>query len=105
MPQAFIDLVEDSLADLTSHVRTPFGRSRTFKLGRSLRQGDPLAPLLFVCFIDTLHTGLAEQCEDDGYVFRCTDGDTVTITSKGFADDTWIVSRSLCRMHAWVVRG
>jgi hypothetical protein len=33
-------------------VRTAYGYTADFPIQRSIRQGDPLAPLLFVCFMD-----------------------------------------------------
>ena len=57
MPKEFIELIQDSLTGLTSCVRTPYGNTDEFPVQRSIRQGDPLAPLLFICFMDTLHCG------------------------------------------------
>ena len=58
MPESFIRLVSDSLTGLSSCVRTAYGVSRRFEVQRSLRQGCPLAPLLFVILMDALHDGL-----------------------------------------------
>lgn len=58
LPPAFVSLIEDSLTGLSSCVRTAFGFTRIFAVLRSLRQGDPLAPLLFVILMDALHEGL-----------------------------------------------
>jgi exonuclease III len=105
MPQSFLDFVASSLAGLSSCVRTAYGNSAWFAVTRSVRQGDPLAPILYVIFMDPLHCGLETNPlydgAQDGYVFAGR-----SIASKGFADDTWIVSGSidgLKRMHRWVV--
>ena len=58
MPESFIRLITDSLTGLSSCVRTAYGVSRRFEVQRSLRQGCPLAPLLFVILMDALHDGL-----------------------------------------------
>ena len=58
MPPAFVELIADSLSGLSSCVRTAYGISEPFEVQRSLRQGDPLAPLLFVVLMDGLHDGL-----------------------------------------------
>ena len=55
LPQLFVQFVRDSLTDLSSVVRTPYGNSASFRVTRSVRQGDPPAPLLFIFFLDSLH--------------------------------------------------
>lgn len=57
MPESFIGLIRDSLTDLRSCVRTAYGLTEKFPVQRSVRQGDPLAPLLYICFMDALHSG------------------------------------------------
>ena len=72
---------------------------------RSVRQGDPLAPLLYIIFMDPLHCGLDRNPLYGG----CSDGydlDGAVVASKGFADDIWAVSSTvegLKRMHRWVL--
>jgi len=103
MPPEFIELIEDSMRELTSSVRCAYGTSAEFPVGRSVRQGDPLAPLLFVCFLDTLHCGMQHNPLYRGVC----DGMQVAahlarIASKGFADDTVAMSatmRGLRRIH------
>jgi hypothetical protein len=50
LPTSFITLIADSLCDLTSCVRTVYGFTDDFPVRRSVRQGDPLAPLLYVIY-------------------------------------------------------
>ena len=108
MPAAFVALIEDSLTGLSSCIRTAFGFTRPFPVLRSLRQGDPLAPLLFVILMDALHEGL--ECnpftgERHGLVITLRDGHTVSIPSLGYADDTSVLTNSLESMRVqndWV---
>jgi len=110
MPAAFVDLVRDSLTGLTSCVRTAYGSTADFPVDRSIRQGDPLAPLLFICWLDHLHCGF--ECNPlhpgvkDGFFYPKEEGKIHGLCSQGFADDTVIISSSyegLCWMHCWAV--
>lgn len=108
MPAAFVALIVDSLTGLSSCVRTAFGFTRRFSVNRSLRQGDPLAPLLFVILMDALHEGL--ECnpftgEKHGLVITLRGGHSASIPSLGYADDTTVLTNSLASMRVqneWV---
>ena len=98
LPAAFVALVVDSLTGLSSCVRTAYGMSRSFNVRRSVRQGDPLAPLLFVILMDALHDGL--ECNPfDGlrHGLRMVMRDRVTmdVPSLGYADDTSVLTNTL----------
>jgi hypothetical protein len=70
--------------------------SRRFDVQRSLRQGCPLAPLLFVVLMDALHDGL--ECnpftgKQAGLILKL--GPNVRhqhMASLGYADDTNILA-------------
>ena len=97
MPLPFIALIADSLIDLQSCVRTIYGETRCFPVRRSIRQGDPLAPLLFVILMDALHDGLevnpfTQQRHGCQLVYPSA---TVELSSLGYADDTTVIANNL----------
>ena len=98
MPPAFVELIADSLSGLSSCVRTAYGISEPFEVQRSLRQGDPLAPLLFVVLMDGLHDGL--ECnplpgQARGRRLRWRNGASAAILSLGYADDRAVLANTL----------
>ena len=107
LPPAFVALVGASLSGLTSCVRTEYGLTRSFAVERSLRQGDPLAPLLFCIVVDPLHDVLERDPRtgiEHGLRIGAA-GDSVYLASLGYADDTGIVTsslRSLRVQNDWV---
>ena len=107
LPPTFIQLVERSLTNLSSCVRTIYGNSRHFAVKRSLRQGDPLAPVLFVILMDPLHDGL-ERNPFTGQQHGSHIGprsQRIYLPSLGYADDTTIITDSLPDLKAqndWV---
>jgi hypothetical protein len=110
MPAGFVDLIVDSMTGLSSCVRTPFGVSPHFAVERSLRQGCPLAPLLFVILMDALHDGLEVNPFTGGRVGLMLKlrrgGPEEHLPSLGFADDTNVLANTLanlCILHEWVL--
>jgi hypothetical protein len=107
LPEPFVRLVISSLSGLTSCIRTVHGLSRQFAVHRSLRQGDPLAPLLFIILMDGLHDGLLRNPFTGSF-----HGCTLTygrvphkIPSVGFADDTGVLANTLADLavqNSWV---
>src|SRR3569833_2405877 len=83
LPDSFVELVADSLTGLTSCVRTAYGETEDFAVKRSVRQGDPLSPLLYICFMDPLHSGLESNplhgAARDGFAL----GPAQSLASKG----------------------
>ena len=101
MPPSFIALVADSLTGLTSCVRTAFGVSRHFDVQRSLCQGCPLAPLLFVVLMDALLDGLeSNPFTGEQVVLELTLAQIrIQMASLGYADDTYILASSLASLR------
>jgi ribonuclease HI len=113
MPEKFIRYVVSGLRGATSRVRTAGGLTRPFTLQSSVRQGDPLAPIIYALITDALHEGLRENplfpgLPPDGYTMSAPDpvsGEAVQVCSSGYADDSAIVALSIPgieRPHAWV---
>jgi exonuclease III len=109
VPPSFTALIVDSLTGLTSSIRTLYGLSRPFSLQRSVRQGDPLAPILFIILMDALHDGLQVNPftgQQHGCVLSYGGAEDIYLPSLGYADDTTIVTNTLPdlrRQHEWVL--
>jgi exonuclease III len=102
-PPEIVDYVCSSLWDSKSSVRTRDGPSKSFDVLSSVRQGDPLAPLIFILVLDVLHCGIEEICLRDGHGVDLGGG--VRLGSMGYADDTAIAADSeegIRALHEWV---
>jgi len=103
MTDLFINLVSDSLTGLTSCVRTAYSITRRFDVLRSLRQGCPLAPILFVVLMDALHDGLERNPfsgERAGLELQLVrNANPVHMVSLGYADDTNVLASSLANLR------
>ena len=52
IPKQFISFVMNYLKNSVSYIRTGYGLTNPIMLQNSVRQGDPLAPYLYICAID-----------------------------------------------------
>jgi ribonuclease HI len=112
LPPAFIELMLNMLTEADSSVRTSAGNTRAFRLRTSVRQGDPMAALLFNMIMDALHYGFSHNPlypDTKGYTFRSGKGNQLEPTeihSIGFADDTACPTpnwQATTRAHAWML--
>ena len=89
LPEKFISYVLSNLENATSCFKTFYGPSDDVQVQASVRQGDPLSPLIYVFVTDALHVGLENnpiyQCKT-GYTF--SNDPSLLISSTGYADDT-----------------
>jgi exonuclease III len=107
MPDNLIEYVLSGLTGARSCVKTRDGPTPSFPIKTSVRQGDPLAPLLFVLVSDALHCGMRKHpvtgVEGSGYTFSNDAG--CQLVSCGYADDTLVVAESeieIRRQHDWL---
>ena len=57
-PELFIGYVLSNLENATSCFKTFYGPTEDLSVVASVRQGDPLSPLVYICITDPLHEGL-----------------------------------------------
>lgn len=106
LPEEFITYVLSGLEDASSMFKTFHGLTEEFPITTSVRQGDPLSPLVYIFITDALHEGLRNNpiygCKT-GY--RFSNNPKIRVSSLGYADDTSICAESwkdIWMMHEWV---
>ncbi|XP_015935098.1 uncharacterized mitochondrial protein AtMg01250-like [Arachis duranensis] len=62
--------------------------SKSFKMERGLRQGDPLSPFLFVLVVDVLHRMIEEVVRNGRISPLLLGKDSIVLSHLQFADDT-----------------
>ena len=106
LPEKFICYVLSNLESATSCFKTFFGPTNEFPVVTSVRQGDPLSPLIYICVTDALHEGLRfNPIYGRGTGYQFSNDPDLIIASTGYADDTMTYSESWKEqwmMHEWV---
>ena len=85
LPPLFMELVISAISRASARVRSHAGLSGSVPLLRSLRQGDPLASILYCIYIDPLHWALDGA---GGYVMQ----NGTKVASLAFMDDTNVMA-------------
>ena len=105
-PSPAVEYICSGLVGARSAVITAHGLTDPFDVRTSVRQGDPLAPLLYILFLDVLHRGLDADpggpVEGAGYTMST--GSHTRVASCGYADDLLAFAESAHaaeRMHEW----
>jgi len=92
----FINFVMTALEGSRVAMRTnvPGNVTREVELHKSIKQGCPLAPLLFIIVMDELHRNL--RAANRGYKFGPAGKESkLEINSRGYCDDTYIVTSTI----------
>ena len=90
-PDDFIDFVMHCLqgTELCMKTNIPGRVTPTVQMHKAIKQGCPLAPILFTIVMNDLH----ERCSKiGGYTLRSEGTTPVTLASRGFCDDTAILA-------------
>lgn len=93
-PLQFIEYVMSTLTEAESYVMTDQGPTATFPILTSVRQGDPLSPLLYLFVADALHEMLNSEAMGVGYRFSNQSDTELGYASTAYADDLTIFSES-----------
>ena len=91
MPEKLITYILSGLQNATSCFKTYFGLTDEFNIETSVRQGDPLSPLVYICVADALHAGWKSNPLYElqtGYHF--SNDSSTKVSSTGYADDAMI---------------
>nr|KYP52417.1 hypothetical protein KK1_025722 [Cajanus cajan] len=74
-----------------------------FGLGRGLRQGDPLAPFLFLIVVEGLNSMMSNVVQANLFIGYKVGRDKVQLSHLQFADDTIILGES-SMSNIWVIK-
>lgn len=109
-PRAAIEYLCSPFRTATSRVSTAHGLTQPFRVLSGVRQGDPVAPVLFILLLDVLHRGF-EDCplgNVEGMGVAIDNGDphraSPRVFSAGYADDTTCMAttyEAAARMNEW----
>lgn len=86
IPDQFINYIMCIVTRGTSRVGSQYGVTKSISLLRSIRQGDPLSPLLYIICVDTLHKYIRQNVKRG--IFWQSNKKSFWDALLGFADDT-----------------
>ncbi|XP_057734086.1 uncharacterized protein LOC130949353 [Arachis stenosperma] len=86
--QRWRNWVKECVSTATMSVLVNGSPSKSFKMERGLRQGDPLSPLLFVLVVDVLHKMLGEAVRNGCIAPLLVERDRIELSHFRFVDDT-----------------
>ncbi|KAG4223939.1 hypothetical protein PC116_g27600 [Phytophthora cactorum] len=93
-PAQFIDAVQAFHTGTTARFLANGYRSRPVAVTSGIRQGYPLAPLLFILALDALYKELDRHLDLKGVRLRSAVGE-IEVRSAGYADDTAVYLASV----------
>src|SRR6266487_1846663 len=89
--------MSSSLFEASSSFKTFYGLTDEFPITTSVRQGDPLSPLVYIFITDVLHEGLRKNpIFGDKTGYRFSNAPRVRVSSLGYADDTVVNHGQIC---------
>ena len=94
MPHNFREYIIETLDQATSQVRCRHGLTDDIDVMTSVRQGDPLAAIVFIIIMDGLHVGLEHNPLGSQAGQQYTMANGTTVASLGYADDTALTSET-----------
>ena len=90
LPHTFINISNQIFHQQTANITDNKSLSRSFRLGRGVRQGDPLSPILFALAIEPLLASLSAS----PYQIN-----SILDNNQAFADDTTILVKNLIHLN------
>jgi hypothetical protein len=94
LPEAYVDLVRDQLADMQCRVRTAYGDTDWLCVERGVPQGGPESPAWFIIAFDPLLCRLSKQTPPS-FGLPLAGSSVDVVHCAAFADDLTILSRSM----------
>jgi exonuclease III len=101
LPRAFINLVEDMLAEGKADIITEFGVTERFGVGSGVRQGDSISPILFVTFMNPLLEIITEKT--DCKVTAYCDDVVITAESREELERAWQITTEFAAFNNMMV--
>jgi hypothetical protein len=110
IPEKTQNYIMNQMKQSTVMIKTKYGMTKAFRVRKGVAQGCPLSPIVYIIAMNPLHVGIEKNPlhggRQDGYVMLNRErGEQTKIGSKGYADDTAVMSGSIEgmeRITEWV---